>query len=167
VAGFLGLSLLYLWRREWRRSSGRALGGVAAFAIVILATLGAAQRWWNLPLAAFTTSHAAGNGGHYDQVLARPTLSHFATQLRLLTWLCPAWVVLVVLAVRGRLPRTPRTRHLAAASAGMLLFFFSWFPALGADDWNLFANAAIPLSLLTWTGIFTCLPRLPYHSPSC
>jgi hypothetical protein len=34
----------------------------------------------------------------------------------------------------------------------MLVFLVFWFPALGPlNDWNLFANVAIPVTLLVWT----------------
>jgi hypothetical protein len=44
----------------------------------------------------------------------------------------------------------------------MLLFVFIWTPSLGPlEDWNLFANAAIPLSLLIWTETIEALRASP------
>jgi hypothetical protein len=55
-----------------------------------------------------------------------------------------------------------RRRHLAIASGVMLLFVFIWTPSLGPfEDWNLFANAAIPLSLLIWTETIEALRASP------
>ena len=53
-----------------------------------------------------------------------------------------------LLALR-RVNLEPLNVHLLLASAFMLVYMFSWKATLGVySDWNLFANAAIPLSAL-------------------
>lgn len=155
LAGFLLPSLVYLWWLAARRQTRRALrSAVLAFAGVIAATLAAAQFFWGLPIDRLLDSHAAGHGGDYSTVLAAPSLAHYWTQLNLLVLLAPAAVFLPALG--NALASTDRHVHLALASGGMLLFLVVWEPALGPmGDWNLFANAAIPVSLLVWSHALT------------
>ena len=155
LAGFLLPSLVYLWWLAAHRQTRRALrSAVLAFVGVIAATLVAAQLFWGLPLERLLDSHAAGHGGDYSTVLAAPSLAHYWTQLNLLVLLAPAAVFLPAL---GRtLASSDRHVHLTLASSGMLLFLVVWKPALGPmGDWNLFANAAIPVSLLVWSHALT------------
>lgn len=152
LAGFLLPSLGYLWWIAHRRQDRRALvAGAAVFAAIIGATLAAAQVFWGLPLERLLDSHASGHGGDYAGVLARPTLTHLWAQVNVLLLLAPAAVFLVPIALAGG-EAGERRRHLAIATAGMLVFLVFWFPALGpVNDWNLFANVGIPVNLLVWT----------------
>jgi hypothetical protein len=152
LAGFLLPSLVYLWGIAHRRQDRRALvAGAAVFTAVIGATLAVAHLFWGLPIERLFDSHASGHGGNYAGVLARPTLAHLWTQLNVLLLLAPAAVFLVPVALASGEP-SERRRHLAIATAGMLIFLVFWFPALGPlNDWNLFANVAIPVNLLVWT----------------
>jgi hypothetical protein len=152
LAGFLLPSLVYLWGIAVRRQDRWALvAGAAVFTAIIGATLAVAHVFWGLPIERLLDSHASGHGGDYAGVLARPTLAHLWTQLNVLLLLAPAGVFLVPIAVTWSEP-SERQRHLAIATAGMLVFLVFWFPALGPlNDWNLFANVAIPVTLLVWT----------------
>jgi hypothetical protein len=174
LAGFLAPSLLYLWGVAWRRGEARAVARASLAAVVVFATTAALCEWhWHLPLSAFWSSHAAGNGGHYGTVLSAPTPAHVWAQLNVLLLLCPAVVLAAPLAFASRAASATdvrpavardRRRHLAIASGVMLLFVFIWTPSLGPlEDWNLFANAAVPLSLFLWTeaaGALRAAPRL-------
>jgi hypothetical protein len=45
--------------------------------------------------------------------------------------------------------------HLVVASAGMTVLVIGWKAQLGVyNDWNLFAMAAVPISLLVWRNVF-------------
>jgi hypothetical protein len=173
LAGFLVPSLGYLWTIAWRRGEARAVARASLAAAVVFATTAALCEWrWHLPLSAFWTSHAAGNGGRYATVLSSPAGAHLWAQLNVILLLCPAVVLAAPLAFASRAARTTvglpagaagaRRRQLAIASAFMLLFVFVWTPALGPlEDWNLFAAAAIPLSLLLWTEAGAALQAVP------
>lgn len=153
LAGFLLPSLLYLWRVANRRRAGRQVGaGLLVLLGIITVTLLACHIVWGLPIERLLESHAGGHGGRYRDVLARPTLTHYWAQLNVLLLLCPGVVLALPLAIAPGLARTERDVHLAIAAAAMLTFLLVWFPALGPrEDWNLFANVAIPVSLLVWS----------------
>ncbi len=154
LAGFLIPSLIYLWwiAHRWQERRG-LVAGLAAFAVIIGSTLAVAHLFWGLPIERLLDSHASGHGGDYAGVLARPTLTHLWAQVNLLLLLAPGAIFLLPLAFEGR-EASERRRHLTAATAGMLVFLVVWFPALGpVNDWNLFANVAIPVNLLVWTTV--------------
>lgn len=155
LAGWLGPSLAYLHLLELRRGRYRpVLAGVVGFAAVIGSTL-LFFSLSGLPLAdLFGESHAFGHGGNFLSMLARPSFLHYTGVVNLLFLLAPAaWLIPPLLLFR-RIDSSPTHVHLLLASGFMLAFMFSWNPMLGIySDWNLFAIAGIPISLLVYANV--------------
>jgi hypothetical protein len=150
LAGWLLPSLAYLHLLQLRK---RSYGAVALAAAAFLSIVGLTLLFFHfhgLPLRdLYRESHAFGHGGDILAMLARPKPLYYLGLLNLLFLLAPAvWLAAPLLALK-RVALEPLNVHLLLASAFMLLFMFSWKATLGVySDWNLFANAAIPLSAL-------------------
>jgi hypothetical protein len=68
--------------------------------------------------------------------------------------LVPAWVLVPLLLLRKRSWWDPTATHLLIGALGMLVLVLGWRAALGVyNDWNLFAPAALPVSLLAWRAL--------------
>jgi len=155
LAGFLTPSLAYLWWLAWRRGEWRSvLVAAASFVTVLVATV-AYFHWNGLPIAnLYSHSHACGQGGHFGRNLARPSLPYYRDLLNMVMLLAPVIVLAIPLLVFGRIPRDPEHVQLLIASGVMLGFVFTWRAQLGVyQDWNLFAAAALPVSLLLWRNV--------------
>jgi hypothetical protein len=150
LAGWLLPSLGYLCflQLRQRRYGSVALAMVGLLSIVALTLL--FFHFQGLPLRdLYWKSHAFGEGGDILSKLARPDKLYYLGLLNLLFLLVPAvWLVPPLLGFR-RIDRRPVNVHLLLASVFMLIYMFTWKATLGVlSDWNLFANAAIPLSAL-------------------
>ena len=157
LAGFLLPSLAYLFWGQIRRRGWRGVGlGLTLFAGTILATL-VFFAFHNLPITdLFYKSHAFGHGGHILLMLARPSTSYYWQHLNLLALLFPGFIFIFPLLVFKRIPWDPPNIFLAIATLFLLAFQLSWKAQLGVyDDWNLYAAAAIPFSLLVWRNVLS------------
>lgn len=155
VAGFLVPSLAFLWWLAWRDGGRRTtVAAIAAFVAVLAATL-AFFHWSGLPISQlFTHSHAFGDGGHFRHMLVRPSVAYYLGMFNLVALLVPAFVLIVPLALFRRIPRDRENLHLLVASGFMALFVLAWNAGLGVyQDWNLFAPAALPVTLLVWRNV--------------
>jgi len=150
LAGWLLPSLAYLYYLEVRVRNYRVVtAATTAFLSIVVFTL-LFFHFQGLPLRdLYWNSHVFGHGGDILSMLAAPRPMYYLGLINLLFLLVPlVWFVLP-LALLRRIEPSPQNIHLVLASAFMLLFMFSWKATLGVySDWNLFANAAIPLSLL-------------------
>jgi hypothetical protein len=150
LAGWLLPSLAYLHLLQLRkRNYGAVTIAAAAFLSILVLTL-LFFHFQGLPLRnLYWESHAFGHGGDILAMLAEPKPLYYLGLLNLLFLLAPAaWLALPLLALR-RIALEPQNIHLLLASAFMLIYMFGWKATLGVySDWNLFANAAIPLSVL-------------------
>ena len=165
-AGFLLPSLVYLlWLGSQRGQGFRVLAAVIALVLVVAGTLLFFDRA-GLPIAdLFSNSHAFSDGGHFREMLAPPSLEYYLQITNLSFLLVPSWVLLVVLLAYRRIPLDPINVHLVLASAGMTALVIGWKAQLGVyNDWNLFAMAAVPISLLVWRNVFQVAgaSRLPW-----
>ncbi len=155
LAGWLLPSLAYLYVRQLRRRRfrGPALGALSIAAIWATVLLG--FHFHGLPLRELvTTSHVSAYGGHPDQVLAAPSARYLWDQVNLLLLLFPGALFAVPLLVSRRVDRDPLPMHLLIATCSLLAFQAVWKAQLGVyNDWNLFANVAVPFSLLVWTNV--------------
>ena len=149
-AGFLGPSLLYLLAVAVRRGQWASVSrGVAGACAIVVGTL-----WFfhlhGLPLRSlYYESHAFGRGGNWDRMIVTPSVTYYAELASLALLLAPALGLLIPLVRFRRIPLDAINVHLLLASGFMALFMLSWNAALGVyNDWNLFAIAAIPVTLL-------------------
>ena len=126
---------------------------------LLFASTGIGTLWYfdrhGLPITALLyDSHALGHGGHFDQVLVRPTREYYGKILNLMFLLVPGWVLLLPLVAYRRIRLDPVNVHLLLACACGGLLVVTWWARLGVyNDWNLFANVAIPVSLLVWRNV--------------
>jgi hypothetical protein len=162
LAGFLLPSLGYLyWRNVRTRGWRSTLVGASVLVGVVALTL-----WFfdshGLPLEdLYYKSHAFGHGGHILLMLSRLSWTYYWQQLNLLALLFPASIVILPLLAFGRIIRDDANVFLAIATVFLLVLQFGWKAQLGVYyDWNLYAAAAIPFSLLVWSNLLTHL-RLP------
>ena len=155
LAAFMGPSLLYLFVRAARQDRGREIGpALLAFAAPIGAALFLVHVAY-MPLGEFIEgSHGVAALGGSAAKFVRPSLDYYLQLGNLLLLLMPALPLLILAAGTRRLRRDPVGVHLVIASLTMLVYVLTWRAALGIHhDWNLFAVAAIPWSLLLWTSL--------------
>jgi hypothetical protein len=166
LAGFLIPSLLVLVFLDLR--SGRGFRPMVVSALAFVAILGLTLTFFHfrqLPIRdLFHHSHAFGQGSGVLHGFAVPSIKHLVQQANLLLLLVPAVSFLGPLLVFRRIEASRLNLHLAVAAASMLFFQLTWKPGLGVyGDWNLFANAAVPLSLLIWHNVLR-IPGLEYKA---
>jgi hypothetical protein len=100
-------------------------------------------------------SQAFGDSGPFRRMLATPSLEYYWQIANLAFLLVPSWVILLPLIAYRRIPLDPVNVQLVVASAGMTALVIGWKAQLGVyNDWNLFAMAAVPISLLVWRNVF-------------
>lgn len=151
LAGFLIPSLVYLgWISLHRRHRLDAIISVILFLLIVGCTLWFFDRH-NLPISdLYYRSFAFGYGGEVE-TLIEPTWQELIARINLLALLFPANALILLLLVFRRIQATTINMHLGIASFFMMLLFFVWRSAIGIyDDWNLFANSALVLSILGW-----------------
>jgi hypothetical protein len=151
-AGFLLPSLAYLYLSAWARGQRGQVGLAIAGSLFVVGGTFVFFHVAGLPIGdLWTNSHALGHGGHFRQMLATPSVSYYVQIARLSLLLVPAWIVVPFLLLSRRISWDPINVHLALASIVMTVFVLCWKPQLGIDnDWNLYAMAAVPVSLLAW-----------------
>jgi hypothetical protein len=167
LSGFLLPSLAYLWVLAWRRRRrGEVLVAGSAFCLTVALTLLFFDRH-GLPLSdLWYKSHAFGQGGHFLQNLAEPSLSYYVAIANLAFLLVPGWVLIVPLLIYQRVPMDTLNTHLVIASASMAMFVLLWKAQLGVYlDWNLFAIAALPISFLVWRNVLRIETFKEDHRP--
>ena len=166
LAGFLLPSLAYLWLVAWRRGWRRPV--FYSFVGLALTVGGTALflHFHGLPLDEIWSSHALAHGGNYASVLVRPSVRYYWRMLNLAFLLVPVWVLVPLLLLRGRSWWDSTAIHLLVGSLGMLILVLGWRAALGIyNDWNLFAPAALPVSLLAWRGVLRDGELQSWRSP--
>jgi len=160
-AGFLLPSLVYLLLVAYQRGQHRALSlAVTGFAFVVAGTL-LFFHLEGLPIGDLVShSHAFGDGGHFLEMLNAPS-GEVAFQIANLAFLLvPAWVLVVPLIAYRRIALDRVNVHLLVASGVMTVFVLLWKAQLGVyNDWNLYAMAGVPISLLVWRNVFRLLDR--------
>lgn len=149
LGGFLIPSLLFLFYLEYKKGNVKKVyisSGV--FMLIILLTL-LYFHFHHLPISElFYHSHALGNGGHMLRKLAKPDFYYHMAIINLLFLLVPASLLLLPLLVSRKIKYDAVNSHLGIACISMVGFMFTWRAAIGVyNDWNLFANVAIPVSL--------------------
>ena len=158
-AGFLLPSLAYLWVVAWSQRQRRQLAlAVAGFMFVVAGTL-LFFHFAGLPIGdLFSRSHAFGDEGHFLQMLVTPSGDYYFQIANLAFLLVPAWVLVPLLLAHRRVGRDAVNVHLMLAAGVMTVFMLVWKAQLGVyNDWNLFAMAALPISLLVWRNVFAAL----------
>ena len=165
-AGFLLPSLAYLYLSAWARGQRGQVGLAIAGSLFVVGGTFVFFHVAGLPIGdLWTNSHALGHGGHFRQMLATPSVSYYVQIARLSLLLVPAWIVVPFLLLSRRISWDPINVHLALASIVMTVFVLCWKPQLGIDnDWNLYAMAAVPISLLAWRNVFNAIGdrRIPW-----
>ena len=150
LSGWLLPSLLYLYVLAAKRKQYLAMAlGVALSCLIVGGTL----LFFHLsgwPIQDFLyRSHSLGHGLHFREVLATPSLEHYWEITNLLFLLFPAAPFFVPLLWFRRMDARPVNVFVGLAALLLLVLMYVWNPMLGVYyDWNLFAAAAVPLSLL-------------------
>jgi hypothetical protein len=155
LAGWLLPSLVYLYYVSARRREiGHLITGIVSVIVICCGTV-AYFHYHGLPLEQlFYNSHVFGHGGHIEKQLADLSPESFLQKTNILFLMVPPVALLIPLMVFGRIRWKPETVFLSLTAFFMLLFIFAWRAMLGVyNDWNLFAPASIPLSILLWYSI--------------
>jgi hypothetical protein len=165
-AGFLLPSLGYLLLVAARRGQGLAIVvALICFVLVVAGTL-LFFHLEGLPITDLVAhSQAFGDSGPFRQMLATPSFEYYSQITNLAFLLVPSWVILVALVVHRRIALDAVNLHLVVACAGMIALVVGWKAQLGVyNDWNLFAMAAVPISLLVWGNVFRAIgsSRVPW-----
>ena len=155
-AGFLLPSLVYLLLLGSQRGQGfHVVAALAGFVLVVAGTF-LFFHLEGLPIGDLIAhSQAFGDSGPFRHMLATPSFEYYSQIANLAFLLVPSWVILVALFAYRRIPLDAVNVHLVVASAGMTALVIGWKAQLGVyNDWNLFAMAAVPISLLVWRNVF-------------
>jgi len=155
-AGFLLPSLVYLFVVAFQRGQRFQVAvALTGFALIVAGTL-LFFHLQGLPIGDLVAhSQAFGDSGPFRQMLATPSLEYYFQIANLAFLLVPSWVILLALIACRRIPLDAVNVHLVVASAGMTVLVMAWKAQLGVyNDWNLFAMAAVPISLLVWRNVF-------------
>jgi hypothetical protein len=165
VAGWLSLSLLYLWWIALRRGRRRQLAAsIASFAAIGAGVLLFAH-FNGLPIQRLHYSHAFGHGGPMRSMFVTPSWSYYRRVVNLAFLLVPGLLFFVPLIGYGRIPwRDPRNRWLAIAALSTALFIVVWDSWIGVYcDWNLFSICGLTFSLLIFSNWVRTEPQR--HQP--
>jgi hypothetical protein len=166
-AGFLLPSLVYLLiLASTRGQAGQGVVALAGFVLVVAATF-LFFHLAGLPFSDLVAhSQAFGDSGPFRQMLATPSVEYYSQIANLAFLLVPSWVMLVLLVAYRRIPLDALNVHLLIASAGVTVLVIGWKAQLGIyNDWNLFAMAAVPISLLVWRNVFRVIGGSPVPWP--
>jgi hypothetical protein len=129
--------------RPWR-AAGAALTFVGALAATLLVL-----HHNNLPVSELFKAHAFGAGRPFVESLNPLQADYALGMVVLLVLLFPGAPLLALLAWRRRIVLDADGWLLVGATACMAGFFWVWRAGFGpVDDWDLFANAMIPPSVL-------------------
>ena len=150
LTGFLLPSLLWLYILELKKRNWKPIllafgASVALFLLTLLFF-----HFNHLPIQSlYTSSNASLSGGHLDWHIVIPSVRYYQLIVRLLLLLVPFILFLPLLLLFNHIKWNNYTIFLSIAVIFMLLFTFEWKALLGVlQDWNLFANSAIPISIL-------------------
>ena len=149
LAGWILPSLVYLYVTAMRkRRTKETLAGTGAFAGIIGGVF-LAFHFNGLPLRELLyNSHALGHGGDFGSKLAVPSWEYYRDMVNVLFLLCPLVLIVVPLAIHGRILRCPFNVFLLIASSFSIIFLFVWRAQFGAyEDWNLYAPGLIPVGV--------------------
>ena len=168
LAGFLLPSLAFLYlielhRRHYRRVALGALMFVVVFGVTF-AVVGLPVE--ELSGDSWTTSSLLQLGRLLSTLGGEPVelknwaLFAFDTyhweQYNLLALLMPAHLMAIALIWWRRVRMDQTSLYLTCATGGMMLFLFNYKTLIGVyHDWNLYANAAVPLALVPVHGGWT------------
>jgi len=151
LAGFLlpSLAVLYLFARH-KRQFKAIWTSLAIFAAIFAFTL-LFFHAHHLPIQdLYFKSHAFGHGGHIFSMLARPSWQYYVSLINLFMLLAPASLLVLPFLITRQIAWTAVNIHLGIASLSMIAYMCAWHATLGVyNDWNLFANAAIPVTLFS------------------
>jgi len=155
LSAFLLPALAFLGFLEIRAGRRRS---VLVSAVVFVSVLAGTLSFFHLqglPISdLYWHSHAFGHGGDIASMLAQPSWAYYRGILNLAFLLMPVSLFLLPLVAFGHIERDRTTVHLALAAAAAAAFVGLWEAKLGVyRDWNLFACAAIPFSLLAARGL--------------
>lgn len=169
LAAFAGVSVVVLLARAiQRRQFMYALTGVGAAAAVVVGTMLALdmpmsalyQGSWGTQAVRRLVGATVGGSTLGENVdlsfnwAFYPFDRYHWDQYNLLALMLPGHLVLVPLVLWRRIQFDAVNLHLLAATAGMMLFHFTYRAMLPIDhDWNLFAGASVPLAILIWRNL--------------
>lgn len=165
-AGFLLPSLGYLLLVATQRGRwSQVVAALTGFVLVVAGTF-LFFHLQGLPIGDLVAhSQAFGDSGPFRRMLATPSVDYYGEVANLAFLLVPSWVILIALVAWRRIPPDAVNVHLATACAGVTVLVIGWKAQLGVyNDWNLFAMAAVPVSLLVWRNVFraTGAGRVPW-----
>lgn len=155
LAGFLVPSLIVLFAVAWRRGDRRPIAASAGLFCAIVGLTLLFFHTHGLPIRdLWFNSHAFGHGGHIGKYITDPSAGYYFQILNLAFLLAPAWILIIPLLVYGRVRLDELNLYLIAAAIFMGIFVLGWKATLGVySDWNMFAAAALPFTLLVTRGL--------------
>jgi hypothetical protein len=168
LAGFLLPSLVFLYYLELRKKQYlQLLAAISAFAAIFgLAVVFFHYR--GLPVGGLFLGSWASRSFQDRSLWIIPifdnnTIYHWQ-QINLLFLMFPANLLIVPLIYYKRIKINYFNVHILIATVFMMIFQFTYRAQLGVyHDWNLFANAAVPFSILVWYNVLK-IPNLKYKT---
>jgi hypothetical protein len=145
---FLLPSLVYLYFLALQKKAFKDIYlSFFVFIIIIVFTL-VFFHFNGLPIQnLYYHSHAFGHGGHISDMLVNPSWNYYGGILSLFSILIPS-AIPFFLVILKKVKFDEMNIYLTIASFSMIVYMLLWKAGLGIyDDWNLFANVAIPISV--------------------
>jgi hypothetical protein len=157
LAGFLLPSLAYLYYLEMKKGRFKGLAVSASSFILILGLTLLFFHFHNLPIRnLYWHSHAFGHGGNFLRMFKKPSIYYHVRVVNLLILLAPVFILTVPLLFFGAIEWNRFNIFLAISCLFMIGYMFTWEARLGVyNDWNMYANAAIPISIFAGFNIMT------------
>jgi len=178
LAAWLGLSLVYLFWLEYRARGPRGVVLSAASMLLVIVVVVLYAQLGGLHFSRFYRSHAVQAVRRSSQYFSSMSPKYLVATTSLWILLCPGLLLLPLLALFGRIRRSPSNCFLGILFLGSVLFGVFWRAQIGIlNDWNLFAVIGLAGSLFVWkiyveeqdvaalrpsTGLFLVLSS--YHS---
>jgi len=159
LSGWLLPAALFLgWTALKRRRAGELAAATILGLFVIVSTVVYmdSQGYYMIQ---FLNSHSLEQTVNFLHVT--PDRAYWGQVFNLLFLLFPAWGLLGLLAITGRIGTGPVDRLLSISTLSLLSMAVLWHAGLGPYcDWNLYAAAAVPASLLCWRSLLDAgVPR--------
>jgi hypothetical protein len=152
LAGWLLPAALYLGWTALRRGRAGELAAATVLGLFVIVSTVVYMDSQGYYMIQFLNSHSLEQSINFLHVT--PDRAYWGQVFNLLFLLFPAWGLLGLLALSGRTGTGPVERLLSISTLSLLAMAMLWHAGLGPYcDWNLYAAAAVPASLLCWRSL--------------